>query len=143
MRKHIAMGLGLVLLSLAAGCRPAPGSAHFVGHGRGVTAEEANRDLWTNFVPSSAKDVWFYSNQTQTRIECELDLADFQDWCNQNGWRPEAIVAGQPRTTWSERSRKQVLVQSGIAFGAVKTSGSHGFYDDKTGRAYVFYYLNP
>src|SRR5690242_17137062 len=56
--------------------------------GRGVTAEQANRLLWTCKVPSSATDVWFTSNRNRTLVECDIDEATFLNWAKELGADP-------------------------------------------------------
>jgi hypothetical protein len=110
--------------------------------GAGLSAEAANRMLWTNRVPETATDVWFRSAYLATKIDCKLEEADFRAWCQRKGWRPTPIVAGQPNIISSERLGSGVLIESGLRFDAKYGKagrGSYGCYDTKAGRAYVFY----
>lgn len=130
----VAVGFVALLCSTA-------GPFRFVS-GQGVSADEANKMLWTNFVPSSATDVWFASGYFATRIDCKVDPADFQAWCQRRGWHLTPIVAGQPRALYVDRLGDVVLIESGFEFDAKYGGagrGNTGVYDSKAGRAFVFY----
>jgi hypothetical protein len=110
--------------------------------GQGVSADEANQMLWTNFVPASATDIWFTSGYFATTIDCKLDLTEFQAWCQRKGWNLTPIVAGQPKALYLDRLGDAVLIESGFEFNAkygAAGRGNAGLYDSRAGRAYVFY----
>lgn len=107
-----------------------------------MSADEANKMLWTNFVPPTATDVWYSSAYLGTRIDCQLDLTEFQAWCQRRGWQLTPIAPGKPRALYVDRLGDAVMIESGFEFNAKYGEagrGDSGVYDSKAGRAYVSY----
>ena len=69
-------------------------STYFGASASGVTAEAANRKLWSSLkLPDSASDVTYAVDSGGCEAEFAISESDFVNWCASNNWEIEKIAA--------------------------------------------------